>query len=185
MINFKHIFIITLILGVFSSCSDATEDNFEIQERNNEDRFMVIDEVDELPDVSVFRPFVESIEFDNERETILDKEESKLLIPISADSLNGNEYDYFETFGIIIARYKPKTGCLSCVDCIGFRCSFIRNPATPVIIGAPEFESILQSKFSNNQLSTDREQDFVVRLDYANQILEFHSSSLLDWESYE
>lgn len=41
---------------------------------------------------------------------------------------------------------------------------------------------MLSSKFITNKLSVEREHDFIVKIDYDNQVLEFHSIKLIDWE---
>ena len=184
MYNLKQTPFIVLVLSLFlfvgcTSEEVVIEPEQNLQKSNLSSNFIYLEDIDELPDLTPLLDFLPDIKFDNERFSIIDTDNSILTVPILISS---SEIKYIEWPIIKIARTKPKPGCISCVDCIGFRCT-PNKPTNPSVIlsDLEKFNDILQNKFSTNKLSLDREQDFIVKVDYENQNLEFHSYSLIDW----
>lgn len=176
----KNLFLIISFLCLLS-CADNIDEPQQIQEKSTSNGVILFDDLDELPDISVLSPYVSSISIDETRIPTIDISNSILKIPVSVESLVNSNHNYFIWKGIKIARYKPKPGCLHCVVCIGFRC----KPNKPTLVSIStlsKFNNLLDSKFRDTQLSVEREQVFMVKIDYNEQVLEFHSYKLIDWE---
>lgn len=176
----KNLFFALSVLCLIS-CANNFEESQSIIEKNGINEIVTFEDVDELPDISILAPFVSSIEIDESRSSEIDTVNSILKIPVSVEPLANTQHVYFKWPIIKIARYNYKPGCIHCVDCIGFR--YKPNKPTPIsIINLSKFNDVLDSKFRLNQLSVHREQEFMVKIDYNNQVLEFHSNKLIDWE---
>ena len=184
MYNLKQTPFIVLMLSLFlfvgcTSEEVVIEPGQNLEKSNSSSNFIYLEDIDELPELTPLLDFLPDIQYDNERVSIIDTENSILTVPIV---VNLNEMKYFEWPIIKIARKKPKPGCKSCVDCIGFRCK-PNKPTNPSVIlsDLEKFNDIMLNKFSTNELSLNREEDFIVKVDFENQNLEFHSYSLIDW----
>lgn len=132
----NYLFLLVFIMIGFVSCNSNDE---KVQESQTKLPELVSIEKNEIPDVSAY--FVSgnksSIQFehDDDRESILNTTKNELRIPIkvktmmnweSNESIKGKidiSKSKLPRICICIARTKPKTGCHSCVDCLGFRCS--------------------------------------------------------------
>lgn len=176
----KNLFIAFAFLCLLS-CADNLDEPQQIQEKSSSNSVILFEDFNELPDISILSPYVSSIQIDDTRMPTIDKANSILKIPVSVELLVNSNINYFMWKGIKIARYKEKPGCLHCVDCIGFRCK-PNKPTLVSISSLSEFNNVLDFKFRDTQLSVDREQDFIVKIDYNEQVLEFHSNKLIDWE---
>lgn len=189
----KYILILLLSLIVIS-CSDEISDaenynnpltttKISIEASNqtykkNNRNFMDI-EVEESPDISMLSSYlgIKDLSYDPSRKVVLDMENSIILMPYISKYDSADNYPIV-SYGIKIARKKPKSGCKSCVDCIGFRCSF----SGAELIDSEIAYQKLNDKNKDETLSIDRKQNFYVIVNSAKKVLEFHSLHNMNWE---
>lgn len=187
--NTKY-FLILLLSLIVISCSDEISDaenynnSFSTTEtstetsKNSYSNFMEI-EIEESPDISMLSSYlgIKDLSNDPSRKVVLDMENSVILMPYISEYDSDDNYPIV-SYGIKIARKKPKSGCKSCVDCIGFRCSF----SGVELISSEIAYQKLNDKNKDENLSIDRNQNFYVIVNSTKKVLEFHSLHNMNWE---
>lgn len=132
----NYLFLLVFIMIGFFSC-DSSDEKLQENQINLPEKISI--EKEEVPDVSDY--FVSDnkstiqFEYDDDRESILNTSKNELRIPVKIKTNKSDDANKTITgkmnisksqlprICICIARKKPKTGCNSCVDCLGFRCS--------------------------------------------------------------
>lgn len=133
-----------VLIFVFIGLVSCNSNDEKVQESQTNLSELVSIEKNEIPDISDY--FVSGnkssiqFEYDDDRESILNTTKNELRIPIkvktmknweSNESIKGKidiSKSKLPRICICIARTKPKTGCHSCVDCLGFRCKGCCEP---------------------------------------------------------
>lgn len=185
-------------LPIFFICSilffSCTEDNntlnsseFTTNSINQAELEIDYSEIPELSELSLKKIHdIKDMSYDNTRTPILDIQNSILKIPFNSNLIEENKQYPPVAMSIKIAKKypKPDSGCLKCVDCIGFRCK--PNKPTPIkVMKYSDVEKALKNKRNDTEKSVDRDQYFYVMINTKDRVLEFHSKQNIDWRKLQ
>ncbi len=185
----KVIFAVSLIFLAITSCADEnlTDGSSEVNGKKTKATLLELD-WDETPDfegLDLSQYFaVENLQQDLTRKPTLDLKESIVFLPVTGDSFEEYNRSGLES-SILIARKKPKQGCNSCVDCIGFRCKD-KNPPKPVLFLSLEAVAEKMTSRLQGQIdSDDRIQEYFVILNKETKMLEYYFVNAVTWSALE
>lgn len=143
------------------------------------------DEVPDFEEMELSTLFsIENLQQDFTRTPTLNLEASVIFFPVTVNGYNDYDGSGLES-SILIARRKPKVGCKSCVDCIGFRCKDKNKPKPVLFLSVEDVASKLALRENGQISSVDRVQDYFVILNENSQMLEFYFTNSVEWNSLE
>lgn len=192
----KVIFLASVLLTICSCNNDASDTQINGSTNSiNPAHFAKINNIDidfeELPELdskSLEKLGFDKFEMDYTRLASLDLANSVLTVPYDAarSSRSVSADDGGIKINIKIARkhIKPKhVGvCSSCVDCLGFGCSFSATEDNSFQMSETFMEKIASERGAVSNL---RDQDVYVYVDITNSLLVYYFKENIDWGAME